>query len=112
MSLISELSSFLAAKEKLVWQPLLSFHNENFLEMILGRFAPNLRIRNCEKISIQHERDELREQDNVWCIVFLDSDYDCEMDREYEIELCHLVVTEELLFDFIKSSIETLKCST
>lgn len=112
MNLISELSSFLAAKEKLVWQPLLSFHNENFLEMILGRFAPNLRIRNCEKISIQHERDELREQDNVWCIVFLTSDYDNEMDREYEIELCHLVVTEELLFDFINSSIEILKCST
>ena len=112
MNLISELSSFLAAKEKLVWQPLLSFHNENFLEMILGRFAPNLRIRNCEKISIQHERDELREQDNVWCIIFLDSDYDNEMDREYEIELCYLVVTEELLFDFIKSSIEILKCST
>lgn len=112
MSLISELSSFLAAKEKLVWQPILSFPNENFLEMILGRFAPNLRIRNCEEISIQHERDELREQDNVWYIIFLTSDYDNEMDREYEIELCRLVVTEELLFDFIKSSIEILKCST
>ena len=108
MNLISELSSFLAAKEKLVWQPLLSFHNENFLEMILGRFAPNLRIRNCEKIEIQHERDELREQDNVWCIVFVGT-----MDSGYiEIELCYLVVTEELLFDFIKSSIEILKCST
>ena len=108
MSLISELGSFLAAKEKLVWQPLLSFHNENFLEMILGRFAPNLRIRNCEKISIQHERDELREQDNVWCIVFVGI-----MDGGYiEIELCHLVITEELLFDFIKSSIEILQCST
>ena len=110
MNLISELSSFLAAKKEL--QVVISEHKENFLEMILGRFAPNLRIRNCEKVEILHERDELRKQDNVWCIVFLDSDYDNEMDREYEIELCHLVVTEELLFDFIKSSIEILQCST
>ena len=112
MNLISELSSFLAAKEKLVWQPLLSFHNENFLEMILGRFAPNLRIRNCERIEIRHERDGLREQDNVWCIIFFDSVWDEERGKEYDIELCYLVVTEELLFDFIKSSIEILKCST
>jgi len=112
MNLISELSSFLAAKEKLVWQPLLSFPNENFLEMILGRFAPNLRIRNCEKIIIQHERDELKEQNNVWFIIFLGSEWDEEQGKEYYIELCYLVVTEELLFDFIKSSIEILQCST
>ena len=110
MNLISELSSFLAAKKEL--QVVISEHKENFLEMILGRFAPNLRIRNCEKIIIQHERDELKEQNNVWFIIFLGSEWDEEQGKEYYIELCYLVVTEELLFDFIKSSIEILQCST
>ena len=61
---------------------------------------------------IQHERDELKEQNNVWFIIFLGSEWDEEQGKEYYIELCYLVVTEELLFDFIKSSIEILQCST
>lgn len=109
MNLISELSSFLAAKKEL--QIVISNYNENFLEMILGRFCPNLRIKNCEKIEIFLWKKEIEQKNNVWNIEFTNTEYDSHEDLNYNVTLCHLVVTEELLLDFIKSSIEILKCS-